>query len=163
MLNRILIKITSDEVIDCAHKIMKIMENCIGIENKISNFDLYEKIFKKEYEPDMQKRTSEQFYNSELIKKAKNWLKKKSYCFIVFSREGNIFYSFIAKKKGEDKEYRNLLKSNIEGCQKNIVKSKKAIKEQWCFKEQWVDKKAFIKTKVIIQNKLTSKESKEVR
>ena len=132
-----------------AERLLGIMANHIGQENKISQRDLFMELF--HIEMDINGRFAHWGW-WEFTKKAMHYCRVNTKCFIVAVKDKQHQYSYCVVKDMKDlTDYANLLTDSIRRMKAMMLKGEKAVEEKW-YKEGWALPQPKSKT-IQIENK----------
>lgn len=118
---------------EIARRVMKLMENCIGENLAITQKQLFFRIFRTSYD----EANLKDWLRWEFTKKAMNYLRRNTKCFVISCRDGNIFYYFVPKTIDENYYYIENLNKSIKAMNIMKARSRKAIKENW-YNKKWI-------------------------
>lgn len=114
-----------------AHVILNIMKNHIGYESAISRPELFKKVFKQDEEDNLS-----DWLRWEFVKKAMNYLRRNTHCFIANEKQGNIYKYFVIQSTEDAKIYIARMERNIQAIRRMEHRAIKAVKERW-WSERW--------------------------
>lgn len=109
-----------------AFELMKIMKKHIGNDAEISQKNLFKKLFKTEMTDNLT-----DWFKWEFTKKAMNYCRKNTYCFIVSRNNGKEWYYFVVENNEDAEYYCDLLNKNINSMKTMMNKVKRAAKDKW--------------------------------
>lgn len=117
-----------------ANRLLIIMQEHIGRENKLSQEALFRKLFHTTM--DLEHSFSHWGW-WEFTKKAMHYCRLYTKCFIVAIKDGRHEYSYCVVKDYRDlQDYEDLLTDSIKSMKKMINKGEKAVEERW-YREVW--------------------------
>lgn len=118
---------------EIARRVMRIMEGCIGEEYAITQRKFFWRIFNKSYD----EANLKDWLRWEFTKKAMNYLRRNTKCFVISCKKDKIYYYFVPTNEDENYYYIDALNKNIKAMNTMKARSRKAIKEQW-HNDEWI-------------------------
>ena len=115
-----------------ADKLLDIFETHLGFEEAITKQKLFKRLFKHKY----QDNNLADWVRWEFVKKAMNYCRRKSNCFIVGQRTSTGYEYCVVSSVYDAEKYINMLNNSIKKMHYMKKKALKAVEEQWCF-EDW--------------------------
>jgi hypothetical protein len=114
-----------------AEKLITIMKNSISRSNKMNKDEVFRRLFNKNNDG-----TISDFVRWEFTKRAMSYLRKHSYCYIVFERIGQEYFYYVVKNYGDEKGYVDMLDKTMKKMNMAKKRVQKAIDEKW-YKRHW--------------------------
>lgn len=120
-----------------ADRLLSIMRNHIGQENKIARNALFTKVY--HVHPDSLKEL-EAYVLFDIFKRAMHWCRQRTKCFITNKTVNNVVYYFVVKDRSDVACYSALVNRSIKAMRAMERKAFKAVREHW-WREDWVEQK----------------------
>lgn len=141
-LKKIVILTNIREIIN---KLLGIMKNHTGEENKISRYKLFEKVYNLKVEEVTE---LQEWLMWEMIKKSLHRMRQRTHCFVISkqfpisqysSKYQGIWHYWVANSPTDYIIYRDNINRNIKAMKRMVQKCNRSINNSW-YKEDWTYK-----------------------
>jgi len=113
--------------------LIDVMRKHIGQNKGITRGELFKKIFLKTEEDSLA-----DWLRWEFVKKAMNYCRKRTLCFITPMRDGREWTYFVVKDEDDADEYCKVIDNTIKNMRKMQRRSQRAAEENWYKQKNWL-------------------------